>query len=100
MTIDWRRIRLTEHMTEAAAVVGECHVVLDFPPSERVTYEITVYTPLKGGGDDAFFAVGVNREDTHGFRPTGGGATPEEAVERCLAGAGVHHRRLVKQRGE
>ena len=32
MTVDWRRVTLTEHMKEAAAVVGECQVVLDFGP--------------------------------------------------------------------
>lgn len=86
-------------MTEAAAVIAECHVVLDFPPHERVGYEIKIYAALKGGGDDRFFAVGTNREDAEGFRPFGGGTTAEEALENCLAHAGVHHRRHVKQKG-
>ena len=48
--MDWSRVRLTEHMTEAAVVVAECHVVLEFPPGERACYELKVYEALKGGG--------------------------------------------------
>ncbi len=98
MAIDWARVRFTEHMTEAAAVVGECHVVLDFP-GEQASYAITVYEALKGGGEERYFAVGNKRDDAHAFRPSGGGATPEQAIEQCLANAGIYHRRHVKQRG-
>jgi hypothetical protein len=94
-SLDWSRVTFTEHMTEAAAVVGECEVVLDFG-SERATYAVKVYRPLKGGGE-AFFAVGTNREDPHAFRPVGEGSTPEDALQTCLNTAGVYHRRRVKQ---
>jgi len=97
--VDWSRVRFTEHMTEAAAVVAECHVVLDFGPAERATYEVKVYASLKGGGDDPYFALGTNREDPQGFHPLGGGATPEEALQGCLNNAGIYHRRRVKQAG-
>jgi hypothetical protein len=100
MAVDWRRIRLTEHMTEAAALLGECQVVLDFAPAEAVCYEIKVYAALKGGGPEPYFAVGTNRDDPAGFRPVGAASSAEEAVEACLAAAGIHHRRLVKQRTE
>lgn len=100
MAIDWKRLVLTEHMTEAAAVVGQCRVVLDFGATDRVCYEITVHEALKGAGDDPYFAVGTNRDDPGGFHPLGAAATPEEAVQLCLERAGVHHRRLVKQKGE
>ena len=96
-SLDWSRVTFTEHMTEAAAVVGECEVVLDFG-SERATYTVKVYRPLKGGGQ-GFFAVGTNRGDPEGFRPVGDAATPEEALQACLNAAGVHHRRRVKQAG-
>jgi len=96
--VDWARVTFTEHMTEAAAVVGECHVVLDFPPAERATYEIKVYAALKGG-TEPYFAVGTNVDDAAGYHPVGGGATAEEALQTCLAAAGVHHRRRVKQAG-
>jgi hypothetical protein len=98
MPVDWRRVRFTAHMTEAAAVVGECHVVLDFDGAEQATYEVKVLQPLKGASDAAFFAVGINRAAPDGYRPVGEGATPEEAVEACLAAAGVHHRRRLRQR--
>ena len=99
MPIDWTRIAFTEHMTEAAAVVAECQVVLDFGPPEQVTYEIKVYDSLKGGGEERFFAVGTSRGE-QAFRPVGSGPTAEEALQRCLGNAGVYHRRRVKQAGE
>jgi len=98
--IDWRRITLTEHMSEAAALVAECQVVFDFGPVERVQYEIKVYEALKGGGEERFFALGVNRDDAAGFRPLGSGASAEDALQACLANAGVYHRRRVKQASE
>jgi hypothetical protein len=96
--LDWRRVTFTEHMVEAAAVVAECHVVVDFGPTERTPYEVKVYESLKDDGAERYFAVGTCREDPEGFRPLGGGATPEEALQACLNAAGIHHRRLVKQR--
>ena len=98
MPIDWGRVAFTEHMTEAAALVGECQVVLDFDGAERTQYEIKVYESLKGEGD-RYFAIGVNPSDAEAFRPMGGGTTPEEAVQACLSAAGIHHRRRVKQVG-
>jgi hypothetical protein len=100
VSVDWKRVRLTAHMTEAAAVVGECQVVLDFGPPETVCYEVKVYAALKGGGDAPYFAIGINRDDPEGFRPVGAATTPEDAVDACLAAAGVFHRRRVKQRTE
>ena len=100
MAIDWSRVRFTEHMTEAAVVIGECHVVLDFGSASRVTYEVKVYEALKGAEGERYFALGTNRDDPHGFQPIGSAAAPEEALERCLADAGVFHRRRVKQAGD
>ena len=96
-SFDWTRVQFTEHMTEAAAVVAECHVVLDFGPSERVSYEIKVFEALKGSGGARFYALGTNRDDPGGYRPLGDGASAEEALQTCLANAGIHHRRRVKQ---
>jgi len=98
--IDWRRIRLTEHMTEAAAVVAACQVVLDFEGQEHTVYDVQVLETLKGGGPERYFALGTNRADPDAFHPLGGGATPEEALQQCLDNAGVHHRRRVKQQVE
>jgi hypothetical protein len=97
MTLDWRRVVLTEHMAEAAAVVGECHVVLDFGDGFRARYEVKVYASLKGGGDDPYFALATDPDDPAGFRPFGSAATPENAMQACLNAAGVHLRRRVKQ---
>ena len=97
MAIDWSRIAFTDHMSEAAALVGECQVVLDFTPAVRVQYVVKVYESLKGGGDERYFAIGARAEDPQDFRPIGGGATPEEALQACLNAAGVYHRRHVKQ---
>ncbi len=99
-SLDWASVTFTEHMTEAAAVVGECHVVLDFPPAERVTYAVKVFATLKGDATEPYFAVGTNPDDPAGYRPVGGGQTAEDALQTCLAAAGVHHRRRVKQAGE
>jgi len=96
-SLDWSRVAFTEHMTEAAEVVAECDVVLDFE-IERATYAVKVYRPLKGASQ-AYFAVGTNREDPQGFRPVGEGPTPEDALQACLNTAGVYHRRRVKQAG-
>jgi hypothetical protein len=93
---DWSRIRFTEHMTEAAAVVGECQVVLDFGDGAPVTYEIKVFEDIKGGGTAPYFALGTSRE-AGTFRPVGSGDSPENALQACLNDAGVHHRRLLKQ---
>jgi len=95
--LDWSRVVFTEHMPEAAAVEAQCQVVLDFGPPERVCYEITVLRSLKGEGSQPFFAYGRNLDPAGSFRPVGEGASPEEALQECLAEAGLYHRRRVKQ---
>ena len=65
------QVTFTEHMTEAAAVVGECHVVLDFPPDERATYAIKVYAALKGTGTEPYFAVLASTPTICGRLPAG-----------------------------
>jgi hypothetical protein len=98
-SFDWSRIRFTEHMTEAAAVVVECQVVFDFGADALapVSYDVQVMRVLKGASARPFFAVGTDRADPQGFRPLGEGDTAEEALDACLAAAGVYRRRLVKQ---
>ena len=86
-------------VTEAAVVVAECQVVFDFGADalEPVCYDVRVLRVLKGASSRPFFAVGTDRADPQGFRPLGEGDTAEEALDACLAAAGVHRRRLVKQ---
>ena len=98
--VDWSRITFTEHMTEAAAVIGQCEVVIDFESAERTAYDIRVYQGLKGHADEPYFAVATNREDPAAFRPIGTGTTAEDALQDCLANAGIYHRRRVKQASE
>jgi hypothetical protein len=90
--MDWHRVVFTEHMTEAAAVVGECQVVLDFSATARATYEIKVLRALKGTGAP-FFAIGRRQDADDAFRPVGDGDTPEAALQACLEHAGIHLRR-------
>lgn len=96
--MDWQRIVFTEHMTEAAVALGVCHVVFDFGPHERATYEIRVFRVVKGTGAP-FFAVGQNRDQPDAFRPFGEGESAEAAAQACLESAGVHHRRQERQGG-
>jgi hypothetical protein len=97
--MDWRRVAFTEHMTEAAALVGACRVVLDFG-AERACYTVEVWESLKGGGAERYFATATNVDDPRAYRPLGAADTPEAAAQACLAAAGVYHRRRVKQAGE
>lgn len=99
MALDWQKIVLTEHMTEAAEVVAECQVVIDFGPDASTCYEIKVYRVAKGDGEP-FFAVGVNRDPSESYRPVASGATAEDALQTLLTAAAVHHRRHVKQKDE
>jgi len=97
--VDWGLVRLTEHMTEAAVVVGECQVVVDFGPPEQACYEVKVFRSLKGPSTARFFALATNRDDRSAFQPVGNGASAEEALQDCLENAGVHHRRRVERAG-
>ena len=81
----------------AAAVVAECQVAFDFEGVEQVCYRVQVFRALKGASAEPYFAVGSNRDDPGAFRPLGAGGSPEEALEACLAAAGIHHRRRVRQ---
>jgi hypothetical protein len=93
----WERVTFTDHMVEAAAVVAECQVAFDFEGREQVCYEVKVFRSLKGASAQPFFAVATNRADAAAYRPTGEGDSPETALDACLAEAGVHLRRRVRQ---
>jgi len=95
--LDWQRIAFTAHMVEAAAVIAECQVAFDFDGREQVCYEVKVFRTLKGASARPFLAVATNRSDPAAFRPVGEGDSAEAALEACLAEAGIHHRRRVRQ---
>lgn len=95
--MDWGRVRFTEHMVEAAEVVGACQVAFDFEGREQACYEVQVLRVLRGAPAAPFLAIATNRADPGAFRPVGEGDTPEAAAEACLREAGVYHRRRVRQ---
>lgn len=91
--MDWRRVPLTEHMTEAARVVSEAEVVIEFSEAARGWFRITVFEDLRAGGDDArYFARAVEKDDAS-IRSLATAATPEDAATACLREAGVSLRR-------
>jgi len=94
---DWSRIDFTEHMTEAAVVLAECHVVFSVGAVEHATYEFQVCESIGAAGDERYFAVGRNRDDPTEYRPVDSGGTPEEALQACILKAAVYHRRQAKQ---
>jgi hypothetical protein len=97
--VRWDRVTFSTHMVEAAAMVCECQVALDFEGQEQVCYEVKVFRSLKGPSAHPFFAVATNRSDPGAFRPVGEGDSAEAALDACLAEAGIYHRRRVKQAG-
>ena len=62
--MNWREVPLTEHMTEAARVVGEDEVVIEFTSTARGWFRVTVFEDLKGPAQEArFFARATERDD-------------------------------------
>jgi hypothetical protein len=92
--MDWRRVPLTEHMAEAARVVSEAEIVIDFDGAVRGWFRITVLEDLRAATDDdeRFFARAVERDDPQ-LQALASGATAEEAATLCLREAGVSLRR-------
>ncbi|MEW6272501.1 MAG: hypothetical protein AB1689_24755 [Thermodesulfobacteriota bacterium] len=91
--MDWRRVRLTEHMTEAASVVSAAEVVLEFSPDARGWFRVTVFEDLRAASDDErFFARAEERSDP-ALQGLGTAATPEDAATLALREAGVSLRR-------
>jgi hypothetical protein len=91
--MDWSRVPLTEHMTEAARVVSEAEVVVEFSEAARGWFRITVFEDLRATDDaDRFFARAAEKDDAS-IQSLGAGATPEEAATICLREAGVSLRR-------
>jgi len=90
--LDWRRIPLGEHVTEAARVVGESEIVIDFGPEARGWFRVTVFEDLKAAPEAAYFARAVEREDP-AIQALATAETPEEAASLCVREAGVSLRR-------
>jgi hypothetical protein len=91
--MDWRRVPLTEHMTEAARVVSEAEVVIEFTPTARGWFRVTVFEDLRAADDAGrYFARAVDKDDA-AIQALGAAATPEEAATVALREAGVSLRR-------
>ena len=91
--MNWREVPLTEHMTEAARIVGEAEMVIEFTATARGWFRVTVFEDLKGAGEDArFFARATEKEDPQ-IQAIATAASPEEAASLCLKEAGISLRR-------
>jgi len=90
--MDWSRVPLTEHMVEAARVVSEAEVVIDFGAKARGWFRITVLEDLRGARDERYFARAVERDDPQ-IQALASAATAEDAATLCLREAGVSLRR-------
>jgi hypothetical protein len=91
--MDWRRVPLTEHVTEAARIVSEAEVVIEFTPAARGWFRITVFEDLRATDDAArYFARAVEKDDP-AVQALGAGASPEDAAALALREAGVSLRR-------
>jgi hypothetical protein len=91
--MDWRRVPLTEHMTEAARVVSEAEVVIEFSPAARGWFRITVFEDLRATSDDERYFARATDKDDPAVQSLATGATPEDAATACLREAGVSLRR-------
>ena len=77
--MDWTRVPLVTQVAEAARVVSEAEIVLEFEGGVRGWFRITVFEDLKPGDGDRFFARAVEREDPL-LQAMSTAATPEEAL--------------------
>lgn len=91
--MDWRRVTLTSQMTEAARIVSEAEVVIDFGPDARGWFRVSVLEDLRGEDDaERYFARAIEKDDP-AVQALATGATPEDAASACLREAGVSLRR-------
>jgi hypothetical protein len=91
--MDWRRVPLTEHMTEAAYVVSAAEVVIEFSPEARGWFEVRVFEDLRATDAAERFFARAEEKDDRTVQGLGSGATPEEAATIALREAGVSLRR-------
>ena len=91
--MDWKQIPLTEHMPEAAAVVSEAEIVIEFSPAARGWFRLTVFDDLRATDDDRRYFARATELEEEELQAIGSGATPEAAATACLREAGVTLRR-------
>jgi hypothetical protein len=93
--MNWAEVPMTEHVSEAAAVVGEAEVVIEFSESARGWFRIAVFEDLRAQSDDArFFARATEKSDGSGaLEAIATGPTPEAAATFCIRETGITLRR-------
>jgi hypothetical protein len=91
--MNWAEVPMTEHVTEAAAVVGEAELVIEFTENARGWFRITVFEDLRAeNADDRYFARSVEKGEG-GLEALAGGPTPEAAAIHCIRETGITLRR-------
>lgn len=90
--MDWSRVKLVGQVVEAARVVDEGEVVIDFGDDVRAWFRVTVFEDLRPEGEERFFARAVGREDA-ALTALATATSPEDAATLCIAEAGVTLRR-------
>ncbi|HEY8517404.1 MAG TPA: hypothetical protein VIS07_17980 [Candidatus Binatia bacterium] len=91
--MDWRRVPLGEHVVEAASVVSEAEVVLEFTPDARGWFRVTVFEDLRAADDDERYFARAEEKSEPTLQGLGTAATPEDAAAIALREAGVSLRR-------
>jgi hypothetical protein len=87
--MDWQKIDLPEAVVEAARIVEEAEIVLDFGDDVRGWMRLSVFEDLRAGG---YFARAQDLEDPR-VKAIVTAETPEAAFQACLREAGVSLRR-------
>lgn len=91
--MNWSEVPMTEHVTEAAAVVGEAELVISFTEDARGWFRVTVFEDLRAESpDDRYFARAVEKADA-GLEALATGPTPETAAALCIRETGITLRR-------
>ena len=91
--MNWSEVPMTEHVTEAAEVVGEAELVIEFTENARGWFRITVFEDLRAeGADNRFFARAVEKAES-GLEALATGPSPEAAAALCIRETGITLRR-------
>ena len=79
--MNWSEVPMTEHVTEAARVVGEAELVIEFTENARGWFRITVFEDLRAeGADDRFFARAVESGSSKRSRPDRARRSPRRSA--------------------
>jgi hypothetical protein len=94
--MNWAEVPMTEHVNEAAAVVGEAELVIEFSEDARGWFRVAVFEDLRAESPDArYFARATEKTDgsAPGLEAIATGPTPEAAATFCIRETGITLRR-------